>query len=584
MEFQRIQNAIELLGSAKVPMPPAETPGAIPPAQDEPPSANANGEAKRLGAALPLPRPVSVPIEPRLHVPWGSFRQSFASSLFALFGPRASKNFLSLSAFRDCCVEGRIPARAVLAAALWHVVFVAMPFPNLPAPRKNPAFENVELTWSGPIDNLPPLEIPRAAAKPPERTKPADPPPAPVPVEIVEAFHPRQRIFTDPVHPTHPRQTLINPAAPVEPPKMLPNLPNNVQLQEVAAPARPKLQISAEVLKQLHPREKRPATVTSAPLPDVPNMEPRLAEISLATVQNGPPRPKLELNAGAAPRIVGAQSGDAAPAPQIAATQLTSADGGAIALIALSATPAPPAAVVQPPQGNLAARIAMSPEGKRASREVNAPLHDTTAKSSIAVSISGDSPLAAKNPEGLAGATKINAPSPRLLIPRPEPRVLANDDAKRTSPPDFAALPRTAKPEVIFAPKKVYTLDVNMPNTTSATGSWIVHFSELRANSDQPGIASGDLSGPVPLKKVDPKYPPRLVSERVEGEVVLYAIIRQDGTVDSIQLVRGIDKQLDENAMSAFGQWKFRPATKAGAPVELEAIVHVPFRASVPQY
>jgi protein TonB len=65
----------------------------------------------------------------------------------------------------------------------------------------------------------------------------------------------------------------------------------------------------------------------------------------------------------------------------------------------------------------------------------------------------------------------------------------------------------------------------------------------------------------------------------VEGEVVLYAVIRSDGTVDSIQLVRGIDEQLDANAMQALSQWKFRPATKQGTPVDLEAIVHIPFRA-----
>jgi protein TonB len=81
----------------------------------------------------------------------------------------------------------------------------------------------------------------------------------------------------------------------------------------------------------------------------------------------------------------------------------------------------------------------------------------------------------------------------------------------------------------------------------------------------------------VPLRKVDPKYPPALINERVEGEVVLYAVIRRDGSVDSIQLVRGIDERLDANAMAALSQWKFRPAAKQGVPVELEAIVHIPF-------
>jgi TonB family protein len=119
---------------------------------------------------------------------------------------------------------------------------------------------------------------------------------------------------------------------------------------------------------------------------------------------------------------------------------------------------------------------------------------------------------------------------------------------------------------------------VNMPNLNSATGSWILNFSELRVNAEGPRISSPDLSAPVPLRKVDPKYPPSLMSERVEGEVVLYAVIRGDGTVDSIQLVHGIDEKLDENAMQALSQWKFQPAARQGSPVELEAIVHIPFR------
>jgi TonB family protein len=122
-------------------------------------------------------------------------------------------------------------------------------------------------------------------------------------------------------------------------------------------------------------------------------------------------------------------------------------------------------------------------------------------------------------------------------------------------------------------------MHIDMPNLNSATGSWILNFTELRANSDGLHLASGELSGPSPLRKVDPKYPPTLINEHVEGEVVLYAVIRRDGTVDSIQLVRGIDEQLDANAMHALSQWRFRPGARQGEPIELEAIVHIPFHA-----
>ena len=122
-------------------------------------------------------------------------------------------------------------------------------------------------------------------------------------------------------------------------------------------------------------------------------------------------------------------------------------------------------------------------------------------------------------------------------------------------------------------------MQIDMPNLNSATGSWILSFTELRTDPNAPRVPSSDLNGPAPIRKVDPKYPPTLINEHVEGEVVLYAVIRRDGSVDSIQLVRGIDDELDKNAMNALSQWKFRPGTRASVPVELEAIVHIPFHA-----
>ncbi len=63
-----------------------------------------------------------------------------------------------------------------------------------------------------------------------------------------------------------------------------------------------------------------------------------------------------------------------------------------------------------------------------------------------------------------------------------------------------------------------------------------------------------------------------------KGQVVLYAIIRKDGSVEGIQLVHGVDPELDKDAMEAFARWKFRPGARDGAPVDLEAVVYIPFR------
>jgi protein TonB len=386
----------------------------------------------------------------------------------------------------------------------------------------------------------------------------------------------------------------------MEPPKILPDLPNVAQFQQMADPARPRLQISEGALAKLRPHGRRVAKVSAAPLPDVPSLEQKIGDVAMPLSLSAPARPKLELNAGAAPRVAPrAQSGDAGPAPEVGAAQSSATNGNSATFIALSVTPAPPAPIAQHPEGNLAARISISPEGKQPGVPGGSPNGPPGAtggagggpgstggtgssngggRNGVDVSISGGNPPSNDRVSGLGGSPRVSVPAPRTLIMRPDPNAKLDDTPERKGPPNFANLPEGAQPEQVFASKKIYKMLVNMPNLNSATGSWILNFSELRVNSAGPRITSSDISAPVPLRKVDPKYPPSLMSERVEGEVVLYAVIRRDGTVDSIQLVHGIDEQLDENAMQALSQWKFQPARRQGSLVELEAIVHIPFR------
>ena len=551
-------------------------------------SGGSSGQATGVARA-PIRLPAGRP--PQLDIAWGSFHGGIGSNLaVALSKSPVPKKFTIEGFFKYCWIEGKLPRRALMAAALWHIVFFVLPYPQLPArARHNPAFDDAELSWSGPINDLPLLDMKapkpaEPASKPVPRSEP-EKPPAP---EAADAFHPRQHIFSDPVHPNHPRQTLINSAAPPEPPKILPSLPNIVQIQDMPGPARPRLVISKEELAKLHPKQqRRVATVTDAPAPDVPVFEQKPGDLAMIATTKGPARPKLELNAGAAPRIAQkAQSRDAAPAPDVGTTQIAGASGNSSTLIALSAAPAPPAPVA-PPQGNLAARVSISPEGKKpgvaGGSSAGTPnangggVGPSAGNGPMDISIRGGNPPANKGTSGLSATPKISAPTPHTLITKTELR--PDDEPVRTGPPNFAALPPGAKPEQIFESKRIYKMQIDMPNLNSATGSWILNFTELRTDANTPRMPSSDLNGPSPIRKVDPKYPPTLINEHVEGEVVVYAVIRRDGSVDSIQLVRGLDDELDKNAMNALSQWKFRPATRQGEPVDLEAIIHIPFRA-----
>jgi len=116
-------------------------------------------------------------------------------------------------------------------------------------------------------------------------------------------------------------------------------------------------------------------------------------------------------------------------------------------------------------------------------------------------------------------------------------------------------------------------MSLNLPNLNSAGGSWVIRFAELKDGGE-----TGTLAAPVATQTADPAYPLELMRQNVQGTVTLMAIIRSDGTVSDVQVLQGVDERLDEYARKALARWHFRPATRNGNPVDLEAVVRVPFR------
>jgi TonB family protein len=85
------------------------------------------------------------------------------------------------------------------------------------------------------------------------------------------------------------------------------------------------------------------------------------------------------------------------------------------------------------------------------------------------------------------------------------------------------------------------------------------------------------LAPPVPFHKVDPKYIATAVADRVEGRVQLLCVINRSGRVEQVELVRGLDSRLDQSAMEALAKWQFRPASRSGAPIDVDVMVEIPF-------
>jgi TonB family protein len=87
----------------------------------------------------------------------------------------------------------------------------------------------------------------------------------------------------------------------------------------------------------------------------------------------------------------------------------------------------------------------------------------------------------------------------------------------------------------------------------------------------------GGVTSPIVVYRVEPTYSEEARKAKYQGVVVLQAIVRKDGTIEILKVVRGLGLGLDENAISALKQWKFRPATKNGVPVDVALNIEVNF-------
>jgi len=89
-------------------------------------------------------------------------------------------------------------------------------------------------------------------------------------------------------------------------------------------------------------------------------------------------------------------------------------------------------------------------------------------------------------------------------------------------------------------------------------------------------VADG-IAPPKLLKKVEPKYTPEAKDAKIEGSVVLKVVVTTEGKADNIEVVKGLDPGLDQNAMDAVAQWVFQPGTKEGQPVNVSATIEINF-------
>lgn len=337
-------------------------------------------------------------------------------------------------------------------------------------------------------------------------------------------------------------------------------------------------------------------TAVIAPPPEVQSDNARrMGDINIARAAIIAPAPRLTLDAqrAIAARNLGGSSLSPqviAPPPALRASSRSSTGGGR--MIALNLHPsvgAPP----DPPAGNRRGSFASTPEGHRGASGAPGSATEGGNDSGIRGSSGnnrnglpsglyvGKATNAAET-SPIAGdpASSGNLVNPNLIASLRPPRISTTSRALRSE----AETKLTPEERQVFHDRKFYSLTLNMPNLNSAGGSWIIRFAELKQDSSSNSSSTpADLSAPSAIRKVDPAYPLELMRQNVGGTVILLAVIHADGSVGGVRVLRSVDDRLDQYASAALTRWKFDPATKNGAPVDVEATFQIPFHPVVPR-
>jgi TonB family protein len=93
-------------------------------------------------------------------------------------------------------------------------------------------------------------------------------------------------------------------------------------------------------------------------------------------------------------------------------------------------------------------------------------------------------------------------------------------------------------------------------------------------------LGAGVMS-PIPTYQPDPQYTEEIRKAHCQGSVPVSAVIDENGTPTNMKVVRpalGRCQGMDEKAIEAASQWKFKPGTKDGVPVSVPAQLEVVFR------
>jgi TonB family protein len=190
-------------------------------------------------------------------------------------------------------------------------------------------------------------------------------------------------------------------------------------------------------------------------------------------------------------------------------------------------------------------------------------------------------------------ASKGRLPKPALRQFTPPMAVVNNPNPKLTMEPTIIAPPDVALPQVNMSQYGDPLARIGPPSNGPGSGGGIGSGSGGGVGSGKGGgfgpgegggvgggvfRVGGGVTAPALLFKKEPEYSEEARKAKYQGTVLLYIEVDPNGRATNIKVQRSLGLGLDEKAIEAVKQWKFKPGYKDGKPVTVAATIEVNFR------
>jgi len=191
-----------------------------------------------------------------------------------------------------------------------------------------------------------------------------------------------------------------------------------------------------------------------------------------------------------------------------------------------------------------------------------------------------------KSPEPPKQTPKVEVPVQKPPTPVPEPKPEPPKEETITAPVVTTPTPDPAPAIIASAAPSTSQGTGTAGGAGSGTGTGI---GSGQGSGIGPGFGGGigggaympgnGVTNPSVIKEVKPAYTAEAMRAKVQGTVWLQCVVMPDGTVGNVQVTKSLDSTfgLDQEAIKAAKQWRFKPGMRMGEPVPVLVTIELTF-------